>query len=57
MPLLVYVGAVMGILYYMGIIQVVAAKVAWLMQVTTGTTAIETMGVAANIFLNGVRHS
>ena len=54
MPLLVYIGAVMGILYYLGIIQVAAGKVAWLMQSSMGTTAIETLGVTANIFLNGV---
>ena len=54
MPLLIYIGAVMSILYYMGLTQVLAQKVGWFMQVTMGTTAIESLGVAANIFLNGV---
>ncbi|ELU12189.1 hypothetical protein CAPTEDRAFT_123339 [Capitella teleta] len=54
MPLLVYVGAVMGILYYLGVTQAVAGKLAWLLQSTMGTTAIETLGVAGNIFLNGM---
>ena len=54
MPMLIYVGAVMGILYYLGITQVVASKLGWLVQVTMGTTAIESLSVAGNIFLNGV---
>ena len=44
----------MGILYYLGITQVVASKLGWLVQVTMGTTAIESLSVAGNIFLNGV---
>ena len=55
MAVLVYMGGVLSILYYYGLTQKVAAKTAWLMQVTLGTTAIETLGVASNIFLNGVR--
>ena len=52
--MLIYVGAVMGILYYLGITQVVASKLGWLVQITMGTTAIESLSVAGNIFLNGV---
>ncbi len=55
MSLLIYVGALMSIMYYFGLTQRAAASLAWLMGVTMGTTAIETFGVAANIFLNGVR--
>jgi nucleoside permease NupC len=55
MPLLIYLGAVMAVLYYYGITQWAACKVGWLMQLTMGTTAIETLNVAANIFLDGVR--
>ena len=54
MPMLIYVGAVMSILYYLGVTQVVASKIGWVVQKTMGTTAIESLGVAANIFLNGV---
>lgn len=54
MPLLIYIGMIMGILYYYGVTQIVAAKLGWFFMVTMGTTAIETLGVAANIFLNGV---
>ena len=56
MAVLVYMGGVLSILYYYGLTQRIAAKTAWLMQVSLGTTAIETLGVASNIFLNGVRH-
>ena len=52
--MIIYMGAVMSTLYYMGITQMLAGKMAWLMQKTMGTTAIETLGVASNIFLNGV---
>ena len=55
MPMLIYTGAVMGILYYYGVTQIVATKMAWILKVTLGTTAIETLGVASNIFLHGVR--
>lgn len=54
MPMLIYVGAVMSILYYYGLTQRVAGKVGWLMQLTLGTTAVETLSVSANIFLNGM---
>ena len=44
----------MAILYYCGLTQIAAMKMAWLMKVTMGTTAIETLGAASNIFLHGV---
>ena len=52
--IIIYMGAVLSILYYYGLTQKCAAKTAWLMQISLGTTAIETLGVASNIFLNGV---
>ena len=54
MAVIIYMGAVLSMLYYCGVTQVCAGKTAWLMQRTMGTTAIETLGVASNIFLNGV---
>ncbi len=54
MSVVIYVGAIMAILYYFGLTQRAAASIAWLMGATMGTTAIETFGVASNIFLNGV---
>ena len=44
----------MAIFYYLGITQLAASKLAWGMSVCMGTTAIETLGVASNIMLNGV---
>lgn len=52
--MIIYMGAALSILYYYGVTQTLAAKTAWLMQKTMDTTAIETLGVASNIFLNGV---
>ena len=52
--MLIFFGAVMSILYFMGITQVIAAKIGWLMSISMGTTAIESLSVAANIFLSGV---
>ncbi|CAD5117032.1 unnamed protein product [Dimorphilus gyrociliatus] len=54
LPMIIYLGAVMSILYFMGVTQIVAGKLGWLMQKTMGTTAVETLSVAANIFLNGM---
>jgi len=54
MPLLIYLGSVMAILYYCGITQWAAYKLGWLMQISFGTTAIESLNTAANIFLDGV---
>ena len=53
-PLVVYLGAVMSVLYYLGITQTVAAKMGWLMSITMKTTAIESTSLAANIFLSVV---
>jgi len=54
MPMLIYIGSVMSILYYLGVTQIAAAKVGWFMQLCLKTTAIETLAIAANIFLNGM---
>ncbi|CAG0898788.1 unnamed protein product, partial [Cyprideis torosa] len=40
-----------NILYYYGIMQWVVIKVGWLLQVSVGTTAAESMNAAANIFV------
>lgn len=52
--MIIYIGMLMAILYYYGVTQLAAVKLGWVFQVTMGTTAIETLGVASNIFLNGV---
>ncbi|CAJ0944288.1 unnamed protein product, partial [Ranitomeya imitator] len=51
LPIVVFFSCVMSILYYLGLMQYVILKISWLMQVTMGTTATETLSVAGNIFV------
>ncbi|XP_073917690.1 sodium/nucleoside cotransporter 1 isoform X4 [Castor canadensis] len=52
LPIIVFFSCVMSILYHVGLMQWVILKIAWLMQVTMGTTATETLSVAGNIFVS-----
>lgn len=52
LPIIVFFSCVMSVLYYVGLMQWVILKIAWLMQVTMGTTATETLTVAGNIFVS-----
>ncbi|XP_010619432.1 sodium/nucleoside cotransporter 1 isoform X8 [Fukomys damarensis] len=52
LPIIVFFSCVMSVLYYMGLMQWVILKIAWLMQITMGTTATETLSVAGNIFVS-----
>ncbi|ELV09790.1 sodium/nucleoside cotransporter 2 isoform X1 [Tupaia chinensis] len=51
LPIILFFGCVMSILYYLGLVQWVIQKIAWFLQVTMGTTATETLAVAGNIFV------
>ncbi|XP_018423138.1 PREDICTED: sodium/nucleoside cotransporter 1, partial [Nanorana parkeri] len=51
LPIVVFFSCVMSVLYFTGIMQYVILKISWLMQVTMGTTATETLSVAGNIFV------
>ncbi|XP_054557138.1 sodium/nucleoside cotransporter 2 [Talpa occidentalis] len=51
LPIIIFFGCVMSILYYLGLVQWVVQKVAWFLQITLGTTATETLAVAGNIFV------
>ncbi|XP_068128701.1 sodium/nucleoside cotransporter 1 [Hyperolius riggenbachi] len=51
LPIVVFFSCVMSILYFLGIMQYAILKISWLMQVTMGTTATETLSVAGNIFV------
>ncbi|XP_059496151.1 sodium/nucleoside cotransporter 1 [Stegostoma tigrinum] len=51
LPIVVFFSCVMSILYYVGAMQWLIVKIAWLMQVTMGTSATETLSVAGNIFV------
>ncbi|XP_042526364.1 sodium/nucleoside cotransporter 1, partial [Dipodomys spectabilis] len=52
LPIIVFFSCVMSVLYYLGLMQWVILKIAWLMQFTMGTTATETLSVAGNIFVS-----
>ncbi|XP_055518582.1 sodium/nucleoside cotransporter 1 [Leucoraja erinacea] len=51
LPIVVFFSSVMSILYYIGAMQWIILKIAWLMQITMGTSATETLSVAGNIFV------
>ncbi|XP_054997046.1 sodium/nucleoside cotransporter 1 [Sorex araneus] len=52
LPIIVFFSCVMSMLYYVGLMQWVILKIAWVMQVTMDTTATETLSVAGNIFVS-----
>ena len=52
--MIIYLGSVLSILYYLGVTEMIVKKAAWFFQVTLGTTAVESLNAASNIFLNGV---
>ncbi|XP_075432182.1 sodium/nucleoside cotransporter 1-like isoform X2 [Ascaphus truei] len=51
LPIVVFFSCVMSVLYYVGLMQWLILKISWLMQITMGTTATETLSVAGNIFV------
>jgi len=53
-PIIIYFSAVINILYYWGLMQKVVSGIAWLMQFTMETTAIESLNAACNIFVGMV---
>lgn len=53
-PIVIYFSAVINILYYWGLMQMVVSGIAWLMQFTMETTAIESLNAACNIFVGMV---
>ncbi|XP_035159797.1 sodium/nucleoside cotransporter 1 isoform X3 [Callithrix jacchus] len=52
LPIIIFFSCVISVLYHVGLMQWVILKIAWLMQVTMGTTATETLSVAGNIFVS-----
>ncbi len=51
LPTIIFFSALMSLLYYYGVMQWIIAGLAWLMRRTLGTSAAETLSVAANIFV------
>ena len=57
MSLIIYMCAVLSVLYYYGVTQSCAVNTAWLLQTFLGTTAVETLAVTSNLFMNSVSNS
>ncbi|XP_070581269.1 solute carrier family 28 member 3-like [Ptychodera flava] len=51
LPVVVYFASFISIAYYCGAMQWVILKIAWLFEVTMGTTASESVNAAGNIFI------
>jgi CNT family concentrative nucleoside transporter len=51
LPIIIFIAALFGILYYLGIMQVLVRAMAVIMQRVFGTSGAESMNVAASIFM------
>lgn len=51
LPTIIFFSALMGVLYYLGVMQLVVRGVAWVMQKTLRTSGAETLSAAGNIFV------
>ncbi|CAG2229477.1 SLC28A [Mytilus edulis] len=51
LPVVVFFSCAISVLYFVGAMQIVIGKIAWIMRVTLGTTAAESLCAAGNIFV------
>ncbi|XP_076824625.1 sodium/nucleoside cotransporter 1-like [Clavelina lepadiformis] len=51
LPIIIYFSAFISVLYYLGVMEWLILKMAWLMQISLGTSATESMAAAGNIFV------
>src|SRR5580704_6841376 len=51
LPIIIFIAALFGILYYLGVMQVLVRAMAVVMQRVFGTSGAESMNVAASIFM------
>ena len=51
LPTIIFFSALMSVLYYLGVMQVVVKGLAWVMQRTLRTSGAETLSASGNIFL------
>jgi CNT family concentrative nucleoside transporter len=51
LPTIIFFSALMSVLYYLGVMQMVVKGLAWGMQKTLGTSGAETLSASGNIFL------
>ena len=54
LPLIIFLNSVVSVLYFLGIMQVVIKSIAYVLEVSLGTSVPETLSAAANIFLGQV---
>jgi CNT family concentrative nucleoside transporter len=54
LPVIVFMGALFSILFYVGLVQRVVAGLAWAMRRSMGTSGAESLAAAANIFVGMV---
>ena len=52
--MIIFFSTVIAVAYYLGFMQVIILKVAFVMQLLMGTTAAESVNAAANIFIGQV---
>ncbi|MBM3908381.1 MAG: NupC/NupG family nucleoside CNT transporter [Gemmatimonadetes bacterium] len=51
LPTIIFFSALMSVLYYLGVMQLIVNSLAWVMQRTLGTSGAETLSASGNIFL------
>nr|XP_056722041.1 sodium/nucleoside cotransporter 1-like [Euleptes europaea] len=51
LPIIIFFSAVMSVLYYLGVMQWIILKLSWILQITMGTAATESLSVVGNIFV------
>ncbi|XP_015792218.1 sodium/nucleoside cotransporter 2 [Tetranychus urticae] len=51
LPIIIFFSFTVSVLYYYGIMQIMVIKLGWLLQITVGSTACESLAAAGNIFL------
>ena len=54
LPNIIFFSSVISVLYYVGIMQLIIKKIAWLMRVTMSTSGVESLSAAGNIFIGQV---
>ena len=52
--MIIFFSSVISVLYYLGIMPLLIAKIAWLMQITMKTSGVESLTAAGNIFVGQV---
>lgn len=54
LPIIIFFSSVISLCYYVGIMQLIIKKIAWLMQITMKTSGVESLNAAGNIFIGQV---